>query len=74
MPVLVWKKHSGSSYVWGCEECVFAVPKPRIGESIGEYIVASRNALDRHKCQDYPRERIPQASGLLLVKKAANGL
>ena len=38
MPLLVWKEQ----FDCGCEGCSFVIPKPRTGESIGEYIVASR--------------------------------
>jgi len=72
MAFLIWKKQFGS-LDWGCADCSFTLPKPQIGESIGEYIARSRNAFDEHDCRGYKDARRHQNSGLSIVKKAATG-
>ena len=44
MSLLIWKQHLGLSD-WGCDNCSFVVPKPRIGESLGEYVATSKTHL-----------------------------
>ncbi|HZC22440.1 MAG TPA: hypothetical protein VE866_03810, partial [Candidatus Binatia bacterium] len=66
MALLIWKEHCGS-FDWGCDNCSFVVPKPEIGESIGEYIARSRNVFDEHDCQKYKEAGRSQSSRLSLV-------
>ena len=71
MAFLVWKEDL-QFHGWGCEDCGFSLKKPRIGESIGEYVATIRSAFDAHHCEDYAPEQLRQSSRLRVVMSAQN--
>jgi hypothetical protein len=71
MAFLVWKEDL-QFQGWGCEDCGFSLTKPRIGESIGEYVATIRSAFDAHRCEDYAQEQVRQSSRLRVVMSAQN--
>jgi hypothetical protein len=68
MAFLVWKEDL-QFRGWGCEDCGFSLQKPRIGESLGEYVATIRSEFDAHHCEDYAQKQLRQSSRMPIVMK-----
>jgi hypothetical protein len=53
MPKLVWKEQA--FHGWGCDQCGFILPNPRMHDPFDNYASHLRKAFAAHACEKYPR-------------------
>ena len=69
---LVWKEEHGFKG-WGCSECGFVIPNPRLMDSQSDYVKDCRQRFDRHSCdkhfpQKKSREDVNQAAARIVIE------